>query len=98
MAKCLSKVHKTVWTLDNNQRGHPLKYQRYGSSNNFVKVTGRTSMKCIRCTTDIGVENEKRAPLSYVDQLIVNPINFPVFEREVTDITKVDLVIKSLLR
>ena len=81
VAKCLSKVHKTVWTLDNNQRGHPLKYQRYGSSNNFVKVTGRTSMKCIRCTTDIGVENEKRAPLSYVDKLIVNPVNFPVFER-----------------
>ena len=39
----LSQVNKTVWMLDNNQRGHPLKFQRFGSSNNFVKVTGRTS-------------------------------------------------------
>jgi hypothetical protein len=29
-----------VCALDNNQKGHPLKYQRNGTSNKFVKVTG----------------------------------------------------------
>lgn len=81
-----------------HQRGHPLKYQRYGSSKNFVKVTGRTSLKCINYMVDIGDENEKRALISYVNQLIVNPVNFHVFEMEVTDITNVDLVLNSLLR
>ena len=42
-----SKIHqrlieedKIVCCLDNNQKGNPLKYQRYGKSNKFVKVTG----------------------------------------------------------
>ena len=69
--------------LDNNQRGHPLKYQRFGSSNNFVKVTGRTSRQCIECKTDLGEEETKHGILTYVDQVIVNPVNFPVFEKEV---------------
>ena len=38
----LSHVNRTVWMLDNNQRGHPRKFQCFGSSNKFVKVTGRT--------------------------------------------------------
>ena len=29
-----------VACLDNNQKGHPMKYQRFGKSNRFVKVTG----------------------------------------------------------
>ena len=43
VTKILEQVDKTVWMLDNNQRSHPLKFQRFGSSNNFVQVTGRTS-------------------------------------------------------
>ncbi len=31
----------TVCCMDNNQRGHPMKFQRNGVSNRFVKVTGR---------------------------------------------------------
>ena len=98
VGRCLPKIDKTVCTLENNKKGHPLKYQRYGSSNNFIKVTGRTSMKCIRCTDKIGEENEKRAPISYIDQLIVNPVSFPIFEKKVSDMTKVDLVLQCLLR
>ena len=90
----LSHVNKTVWILDNNQRGHPLKFQRFGSSNNFVKVTGRTSKRCIECTEDIGEEDSKHSILTYVDQVLVNPINFPVFEKEVVD----ELCIESLHR
>ena len=32
VTQTLSHVDKTVWILNNNQRGHPLKFQRYGSS------------------------------------------------------------------
>ena len=37
----LYKSNVTIATLDNNQKGHPNKYQRFGSSNKFVKVTAR---------------------------------------------------------
>ena len=94
----LSTVDKTVWTLDNNQRGNPLKYQRFGSSNTFVKVTGRTCYKCITCNDDIGNENEKRVPLTYVNQSIVNPINFSIFEKDIEDMMVVAQVKNSLLR
>ena len=98
IAGCLSTVDKTVWTLDNNQRGHSLKYQRFGSSNTIVKVTGPTCYKCIICKDDIGNENEKRAPLTYVNQSIVNPINFSIFEKDVADMRIVGQVRNSLLR
>ena len=57
VTRTLSKCKKTVWMLDNNQRGHPLKFQRFGSSNTFVKVTGRTSRKCTECEIYIGEVN-----------------------------------------
>ena len=85
VTETLSNCNKTVWMLDNNQRGHPLKFQRFGSSNTFVKVTGRTSRKCTECEIDIGEENGKHCVLTYVDQSIPNPINFPNFELEVSD-------------
>ena len=94
----LSHVNKTVWMLDNNQRGHPLKFQRYGSSNNFVKVTGRTSKQCIECMEDIGEEDTKHCVLSYVEQAIVNPINFPIFEKELMDIHCLDALHRCLTR
>ena len=34
------KQLKSCCMLDNNQKGHPIQFQRYGSSNKFVKVTG----------------------------------------------------------
>ena len=78
-------INKTIWTLDNNQRGHPLKYQRFGSSNSLVKVTGRKCYKCLICEVIIGDEDEKRCPLAYIDQLTVNLINFSIFDKEITD-------------
>ena len=94
----LSHVNKTVWMLDNNQRGHPLKFQRFGSSNNFVKVTGRTSKRCIECKEDIGEEDTKHSVLTYVDQVIVNPINFPVFEKELVDELSIEALHRCLIR
>ena len=85
----LSTVHKTVWTLDNNQLGHPLKHQRFGSSNDFVKVTGRTCRQCIENLIDIGEENDKRVIITYIDQSVINQIGFSVFERDVPDMMNV---------
>ena len=94
----LSHVNKTVWMLDNNQRGHPLKFQRFGSSNNFVKVTSRTSKQCNISSTDLGEEDTKHCVLTYVDQHIVNPVNFPVFELEVLDMNVLGHVHSALTR
>ena len=52
----LSRVNKTVWMLDNDQRGHPLKFQRFGSSNKFMKVKGRTLKQCVVCERYLGEE------------------------------------------
>ena len=62
---------------DNNQKGHPMKFQCYGSSNKFVKVTGRTVKNAVLCNVDAGEENSKRAPIPYVDQRIINSFYFP---------------------
>ena len=64
-----------------------LKFQRFGSSNKFVKVTGRTSKKCVTCDIDLGEENDKHSVLTYVDQAIVNPVDFPIFELEINQMT-----------
>ena len=98
VTKTLSGVDKTVWTLDNNQLGHPLKHQRFGSSNDFVKVTGRTCRECIQNTIHIGDENEKRVTITYIDQAVINPIGFSIFEREVPDMVNIDSIRNALLR
>ena len=46
------------------------------------------------CNVDIGNENKNRIPLSYIDQLIMNLINFSIFEKEVPDTSKVTNVKK----
>ena len=38
--KLYHKKLKSCCMLDNNQKGHPMQFQRHGSSNKFVKVTG----------------------------------------------------------
>ena len=37
--RILSKENSMWFMLDNNQKGHPLIFQRFGSSNKFVKIT-----------------------------------------------------------
>ena len=98
VTKTLEQVDKTVWMLDNNQRGHPLKFQRFGSSNNFVKVTGRSSRQCTLCETDVGEENTKHCVLTYVNQAIPNPINFPNFDLEITYEASLDEIHRCMIR
>ena len=87
-----------MWTMDNNQRGYPLKYQRFRSSNTFVEVTVRTCVKGKICDNSIVDGHEKWAPISYVDQLIVNPINFVIFDKKVMDMTSITDICHILLR
>ena len=80
-----SREQKTVWTLNNNQKGHPKKFQRFGSSNRFVKVTGRTVYNCVLYNVDLGEENSKRVYIIYIDHKFMNPANFPAFNIELDD-------------
>ena len=97
ITSALSYVNKTVWMIDNNQRGHPLKFESFGSSNNFVKFTGRTSKQCIVCEKNLGEEDIKHSILTYVDQSINNH-DFPVLENEVLDITNIEKIHRCLIR
>ena len=78
--------------------GHPLKHQKFGNSNDFVKVIGRTCREGIQNRIHIGDENEKRVTITYIDQAVVNPIGFSIFEREVTDMVNFGSIRDSLLR
>ena len=94
----LGNIHKTVWMLDNNQRGHPLKYQRFDISNNFVKATGRTSRKYTECNTDVGEEKYKHCILNYVDQEISKPIDFLNFELKIINLDSSDDLHRYMIR
>ena len=50
------------------------------------------------CCDTLGNDNKKRVPSSYIDQLVVNPINFGIFEKEVRDMNNIGDVRTSLLR
>lgn len=45
--------------MDNNQRGRPLEYQRFGSSHRLMKVTGRTCVQYKPYLVDICIENDR---------------------------------------
>ena len=93
----LSREQKIVWTLDNNQKGHPKKFQRFGSSNRFVKVTGQTARNCVLGNIYLGEENSKRVHITYIDQKIMNLVDFPVFGNEMDDMDDINKVQRSLL-
>ena len=65
--------NKSVCCLDNNQKGHPLKYQQFGSSNKFVKVTGSV----IKEFTDFDINHDKsgRSRVTYVNQAVPSSYN-----------------------
>ena len=61
-------------------------------------MTGRTARNCILCIDDLGQEYSKRVAITYIDQAIMNPVNFPVLEQEITDIDSNRNIQKCLLR
>ncbi len=76
-----------VATLDNNQKGNCKKFQRNGSSNKFVTVTGRCFRLCNQfehyaCPTVLQLQCNKaqRVPLTYLDQKIPSMFYLPPYE------------------
>lgn len=75
--------HKKIKALYNKQRGHLKKFQRFGSSNRCAKVTSRTVRSCLLCEDNLGKENGKRVPITYINQKIINLVIFSAFEKEI---------------
>ena len=70
---------KVLCCLDNNQKGHPLKFQRYGKSNKYVKVTGSVLINYHYCCID-AMKVVGNSNLTYVDQAIPSPFLMPHYE------------------
>ena len=50
------------------------------------------------CETYLGEENDKHSVLTYVDQAIVTPVDFPIFEMEVNEMTNLKQIHACLIR
>ena len=75
----LSNEASIVACIDNNQKGFGLKYQRFGSSNNYIKVTGCVIKRHLNYTPAIDdIENE--AHLTYYEQNIPSPHKMMKYE------------------
>ena len=79
-ATALYQSKYTVATLDNNQKGHPSKFQRFGSSNTFVKVTARYFRQFIPYISDVNTK-DIHSSITYVDQQIPSPNPMIPFEK-----------------
>lgn len=71
---------KIVCCIDNNQKGNNLKYQQYGSSNNYIKVTGSVIIKYKYCEEPVKAI-EAFAAVTFVNQDIPSPYLFPHFDK-----------------
>ena len=67
--KILSRDNIFVATMDNNQRGYPIKFPRSGSNNKFVKVTGRTFVEAAK--TIYNLSEEYKTKVTYTDKKII---------------------------
>ena len=76
--KKLSHIKNFMCCLDNNQKGHPLKYQRFGSSNKFVKVTGFIVKEFI--CDDLLLDQRMKCDISYINQKIPSAFLMPHYE------------------
>ena len=71
ITESLSSMKHYVIVLDNNQKGNVKKYQRNGSSNDFVKVTGRFFRECNLFNVDDHINKETKeahVAITYINQ------------------------------
>ena len=68
-----------VCCIDNNQKGHNLKYQRFGVSNKYVKVTG-CIIKKYHYIFDRSDYPTSKVDITYSSQAIPSPFGMPSFE------------------
>ena len=81
--KVLSRENIFVATMDNNERGYPIKFPRSGSNNKFVKVTGRTFVEAAK--TKYNLSEEYKTKVTYTDQKIISAYKMPHFENLIND-------------
>ena len=79
--------------LDNNKKGHPLKYQRYEKSNKYAKVTGSILIKYHYCC-EYAERLTGRSQLTYENQVIPFPYLMPVYKNS-TSFTNGKIIIDS---
>jgi len=77
--KLLSGLDAVIIVYDNFQRGQELKYQREGSSSNFVKGTHQMTNQ-VRYWT-MTQYDKKHVEMTYVEQAIPSPSGLPEFEK-----------------
>ena len=80
----LKNEQNIVACIDNNQKGFSLKYQRCGSSNNYVKVTGCV-IKRFHYVNEIPQTIQNITIITYADQSIPSPMNMSRYEVIVDD-------------
>ena len=76
----LKDEKKIVCCVDNNQKGNKLKFQRFGKSNKFMKVTGSVIIQYKYCHPNCGYIKDK-VEITYFCQAIPSPYLFPHFEK-----------------
>ena len=82
ITQSLSSKKHFVIVLDNNQKGNCKKYQRNGSSNEFVKVTGRFFKECYLFKVDSHINKasiDGHVPITYINQVIPSIYLLPAF-------------------
>ena len=79
----LSQQKYIVAAMDNNQKGYPKKYQRYGISNQFIKVTA--SFFKLYSSIPIDTPNpESTTIITYINHPIPSPFGMIPFENLIT--------------
>ena len=77
LMKILSERETCLVTLDNNQKGFPIKNPRYGVNNKYITVTGRTFVEFLDGNSSC--ENV-HTELTYHKQKIISVLRQPHFE------------------
>ena len=84
IASELSNTTKFVCCLDNNQKGFPLKFQRNGSSNRFIKVTATCIKECIPVSPLYNdIRNDTK--VTYFNQAVPSPLGMAKYEVVMND-------------
>ena len=78
LKKELSPIKNFMCSLDNNQKGQPLKYQRYGSSNKFVKVTAFIIKEFV--CDDLYMDESLNCDITYINQKIPSAYLMPHYK------------------
>lgn len=73
--RILSQENSMFFMLDNNQKGHSLTFQKFGSSHTFVKVTGTATREyCQHSYIHKTYDTVGDTPITYWNQAILSPL------------------------